>query len=176
MTETPDPLTPHPLTSDPTAPRPQPPGKTIADEDRERLGGFVLDLELRRLRAPEDQLVFELDNMPYRSNSSGLLHGGMIATLIDCTAGLLAYEGVDEQSMTTTTNLSINYLAPVRKGPARATARILRRGRKSIVVDVQVHDADTDVLAAVATASFMVVVRRDAPQLAEQADAESIVG
>ena len=153
-----------------------PPGKPISDEDRERLGGFVLDLGLRRLPAPEDELIFELDNMPYRSNSSGLLHGGMIATLIDCTAGLLAWEGVDEQSMTTTTNLSINYLAPVRNGPARATARMLRRGRKSIVVHVDVHDADTGELAAVATASFMVVVRRDAPQLAEQTAAESITG
>lgn len=136
----------------------------------------MLDLELRRLPAGQDELIFELDNMPYRSNSSGLLHGGMIATLVDCTAGLLAYEGVDEESMTTTTNLAINYLAPVRNGPARATAKILRRGRKSIVVHVDIHDTDTDVLAAVATVSFMVVVRRDAPQLAEQADAESIVG
>jgi len=131
----------------------------MAPDDRDRLGGFVLDLELRRLPAGEDELVFDLDCMPYRSNSSGFLHGGMMATLVDCTAGLLAYEGVDDESMTTTTNLSVNYLAPVRRGPARATARILRRGRKIVVVQVDVHDADSGVLCSASTVTYAVVRR-----------------
>ncbi len=131
----------------------------IEPDDRDRLGGFVLDLGLRRLPAPEDELVFELDCMPYRSNSSGFLHGGMMATLVDCTAGLLAYEGVDDESMTTTTNLSVNYLAPVRRGPARATARILRRGRKIVVVQVEVHDADSGDLCSVSLVTYVVVCR-----------------
>lgn len=156
MTDPTPPSTPGPLTS------PGPVTSTthaMSPDDRDRLGGFVLDLDLRRLPAGEDELTFELDCMPYRSNSSGFLHGGMMATLVDCTAGLLAYEGVDESSMTTTTNLSVNYLAPVRRGPARATARVLRRGRKIVVVQVDVHDADSGALCSASTVTYAVVQR-----------------
>ena len=83
--------------------------------------------------------------------------------LIDVCAGRLAYETCDHEHgySTATSDLSIHYLSPVAVGPARVEARVLRRGRTTIVLDVQVTDAGRDhTLAAVATIGFTVLAPR----------------
>lgn len=47
-------------------------------------------------------------------------------------------------------------LGPAAVGPAQAEAHIMRRGRRSTVLRVEVHDVNTHKLAAVATIGFAV--------------------
>ena len=60
--------------------------------------------------------------------------------------------------------MSIHFLAPVVEGPARATATLLRAGKRLIVVAVDVVDVARDRLAARATLSFAVMAQRDPAQ------------
>ena len=53
--------------------------------------------------------------------------------------------------------MNIHFLAPIVEGPARAEGTVLRRGRRSVVVHVDVRDLATDRLAAVSTISFTVL-------------------
>ena len=87
----------------------------------------------------------------------GPLQGGFMATLIDVVVGRAALEGLDVGHSTATNDMNIHYLAPVVEGPARAEAKVLRRGRRSIVVHVDVRDLATERLAAVSTVSFTVL-------------------
>jgi acyl-coenzyme A thioesterase PaaI-like protein len=57
--------------------------------------------------------------------------------------------------------MSIHFLAPIVEGPARATATLVRAGRRLIVVAVDVVDVARDRLAARATLSFAVMEPRE---------------
>ncbi len=117
----------------------------------------ISQLAIRTVPSVDADLVMEMDCTPQRTNSRGGLQGGLVATLIDVVAGLVALRDVPEGMIPTTTTLAVTYLAGIRTGPARAEARVARKGRRSVVVQVEVHDMATDRLAAVSTVSFMLV-------------------
>ena len=64
-------------------------------------------------------------------NTAGGLQGGLIATMADVTAGQLAARVTPFGHGIATTDLFIRYLRPIKVGPARAVARILRTGKRS---------------------------------------------
>ena len=102
----------------------------------------------------ENEIVADLPVVPRLTNFRGALQGGVIATMADIIAGRLAMEGLVEGRSSATNDMTIRYLAPIVEGPARATARVLRRTRRMIVIDVEVRDVALDRLAAVASLSF----------------------
>jgi uncharacterized protein (TIGR00369 family) len=104
-----------------------------------------------------------MDIRPEFANVRGALQGGLMAVLIDVCAGRLAYLSCDHENgfSTATSDLTIHYLSPVAVGPARADARILRKGRSTIVLQVEVTDVGRgDKLAAVSTIAFTVIPPR----------------
>lgn len=104
-----------------------------------------------------DRLVIDLPVRPDLSNRRGALQGGLVATLIDVAAGRLADTRVGPGRDVTTADLTIHYLSPVLEGPARATATVVRAGRRLSVIAVDVTDVGRDRLAARATVSFAVL-------------------
>jgi uncharacterized protein (TIGR00369 family) len=120
-------------------------------------GHVITELGIRTVPSAEADLVMEMDCTPQRVNIRGGLQGGLIATLVDVVAGMASLSGCPNGHVPTTTNLAVTFLASIQTGPARAEARIVRRGRRSIVVQVDVRDAGNDRLAAVSTVSFLVV-------------------
>ena len=119
-------------------------------------------LGMRDVQVDGTDLAMELPTAPHLTNARGALQGGLIATLIDIVAGRAALQGLPSLESVATSDLTVHYLAPVMVGPARAEARVLRRGRRTIVVSVEVHDAGADRLAAVSTIAFSVLSPRPA--------------
>jgi acyl-coenzyme A thioesterase PaaI-like protein len=56
--------------------------------------------------------------------------------------------------------MTIHFLTPIVEGPARATTTVVRAGRRTIVVAVDVTDVGGERLAARATLSFAVLTPR----------------
>jgi uncharacterized protein (TIGR00369 family) len=105
----------------------------------------------------------EMDVTPLVVNSSGALQGGLLATLIDMVAGVSLLRGDQAYVRNATSEMQVSFLAGARVGPVRAVAHILRRGRRSAVVRVDVHDVGADDLyVAAATLTFSVKTREDA--------------
>ncbi len=94
------------------------------------------------------------------SNPRGGLQGGIIATLVDVTAGRAALAVAGPGHGVPTSDLHIRFLSPITEGPAVAVARVLRKSRRQVVLAVDVHDAGREVLAASATLSFAIVESR----------------
>ena len=117
-------------------------------------------LNYRTVTETDDRVVMEMDNRPDLVNVRGALQGGLVATLIDIAAGILAGRHVGRDQDVTTADLNIHYLAPVVEGPARAEATVVRAGKRLIVTAVDVTDVARDRLAARATLSFSVLDRR----------------
>jgi uncharacterized protein (TIGR00369 family) len=121
---------------------------------------FFFLLPFSYISQSADTVVVELANRADLHNSRGALQGGMVATLIDMTAGRLA-AAVTGGHGVATSDLSIHFLTPVRPGPARATATLVRAGTRSIVVGVDVADMGRKGrLAARATVAFAVLAER----------------
>jgi uncharacterized protein (TIGR00369 family) len=71
----------------------------------------------------------------------GVMHGGAIASLID-TAVAFAIVGASEpEDRFTTVEMKVNYLSAIREGRVTADARLIRDGRRIIVADCDVYDA-----------------------------------
>jgi len=87
--------------------------------------------------------VCEVDLRADLVNPAGMLQGGVIATLVDVAGGVAAARATSSR-VVFTSDLTLHYLAAGRIGPVRAVARVLRRGRTSVVVEVEVIDTGAD--------------------------------
>jgi uncharacterized protein (TIGR00369 family) len=78
-----------------------------------------------------------------------IMHGGAIASLIDTAAAVAAWSDVDASTSGrgTTVNLTVSYLAPAEGEDVQAVARVLRRGRNLIFLDVEVTSASGRAIA-----------------------------
>lgn len=88
-----------------------------------------------------------------------VVHGGAIATLIDTAAMAAAWGGaeVPEQPRGATVDLSISFLAPAEGRALTAAARVVRRGRRLVNVQVDVSaDDDPDTRVAIAIVTYQI--------------------
>ncbi|WP_216915827.1 PaaI family thioesterase [Nocardia noduli] len=135
--------------------------KDAPQEKESALNGiaYLETIGIREVPSDEDRSVIELEITDELLNPHGGLQGGLIATLIDVAAGRAASKSIPADSSVVTSDVSIRYLRPVTGGSAQAVARILRAGRRSVAVGVEVLAHPTGELAAVATLGLVVVER-----------------
>ncbi len=120
------------------------------------LGCPLLDRLSHRHSTDGDHQVVELDISDDLRGPGGSVHGGLLASLIDC-AGASAVKHASGR-LPATSNLSISYLAAGRIGPLRAVAKPLRIGKHHGVAEVHVHDVGKDqrlVATAFVTLNFL---------------------
>jgi uncharacterized protein (TIGR00369 family) len=72
----------------------------------------------------------------------GVVHGGAIAALIDTASAFAILSVLAPEEKVTTVDLTISYLLPLTVGRMTAVARVLRAGRRLIVVSAEVVDKD----------------------------------
>ena len=78
-----------------------------------------------------------------------IVHGGAIASLIDTAAMVAAWsEGeLPAKARGTTVNLTVAYLSAAQQEDLQATARVLRRGRNLVYLDVEVTGTSGNAVA-----------------------------
>jgi len=81
--------------------------------------------------------------LPFSMNNitvGDMVHGGVIATLIDVAGAAAAFSAVDLEAVKggATGSLSIQYLAPAKSAALRAVADVVRRGKRQVVTEVSV--------------------------------------
>ena len=96
---------------------------------------------------------------PQVVKTSGALQGGLIATLADVAGGQLGMEYLQPGTAMTTSDLVIRYLRPIRHGSARAVPKVLRAGRRALVMQIDIFGDSDSELAATATVNFAIVGR-----------------
>lgn len=108
---------------------------------------FCRENGIRLVEVSETSSEARAEIGPGLMNASGVVQGGAIFALCD-----LAFAGVANSGneRTVAQNASISYLRPGSGKVLRAAARLIRRGRRSAVVSVEVSD-DADKLVAIAT-------------------------
>lgn len=104
---------------------------------------YVAHLGLQLTEMQPDMAVL---TMPFRDELvtiGATVHGGAIASLIDTAAMVAAWSGaaVPANGRGTTVSLTVNYLTAAQGEDLKAIARVLRRGRSLVYLDVEVQTA-----------------------------------
>jgi uncharacterized protein (TIGR00369 family) len=86
--------------------------------------------------------------------NNAIVHGGAIASLIDSAMAFAIIPLLAENERTTTVDITIHYLRPLVEGVARASARVVRAGRRIVVVSAEVLDHQ-ERLAATAVSTYL---------------------
>jgi len=89
--------------------------------------------------------------------NGGIAHGGAVATLIDSAMAFAIIQTLGENEHTVTVDLTIHYLRPLSQGTARASARVVRAGKRVITVSAELFDHH-DKLSATAISTYLRLV------------------
>jgi uncharacterized protein (TIGR00369 family) len=110
-----------------------------------------------------DGAVVEADVDARLGNPTGVLHGGVLMGLADSAMGLTVTGLLADGQAGTNTDLQMRFLRPTKGGRLVATARVVRRGRRTLVLEADVTDA-AGKLVARASSAFLVL---DAKEFAQ---------
>jgi len=134
----------------------------MADRDveadlRERLerSAFHRWMGMEVVRAEAGRVVIGLDADEHHLNLAGLLHGGVIATLVDTATGLAVRTMIPEGGRHVTVQLDVHYLLPGRASRITAVGSTVRVGSTIAVAEADVADGGGRLLAR-ATATVAV--------------------
>ncbi len=89
------------------------------------------------------QMPFKQDlTHPYR-----IMHGGAIASLADSSVAMALISVVEPRDRFTTIEFKINFFAPVNKGKLEAHGKIIHKGSKTAVGEVEVKNEEGKLIA-----------------------------
>jgi uncharacterized protein (TIGR00369 family) len=101
------------------------------------------------------EFTCELDESAY--NPIGVVHGGLVCTLLDTVVGCAVHTTLPVGSGYTSIDLAVSYLRPVHgtSGPLVAVGTVVKPGRRVAFAEGSVRDASGKVVAT-ATSSLLV--------------------
>jgi uncharacterized protein (TIGR00369 family) len=113
--------------------------------------GFVL----RAVGAGTATWEYTVD--PAHFNPNGVLHGGVLMSLLDTAMGHAVYEAIAEQGrFNVAAQFNVHFLEPIRAGVIRAHGTVIKIGKRTAVVEGKAtNEADRVVGVATATHSLL---------------------
>ena len=107
--------------------------------------------ELKRVDEQSIDLTVKLED--YMKNPYGMPHGGILFLLMDSCSGLLSRT---DRRRHVTVDANIHYLTSTKTKYLNAHGEIVRRGKKTCVIDTKVYDQD-GVLLAIGTVTMFCI-------------------
>lgn len=105
--------------------------------------------------AEPSKVVISLDVQPHHLNLLGIIHGGVLSSLLDNAMGLVIILTRPNEKVVTT-NLNVHFVSSLRGGRLIATADIVHESRKMITATGTVV-GEGGQLTAMGTGSFRVI-------------------
>lgn len=110
------------------------------------IGGL---LGFRLVSVAEGEVVFACTPDESAYNPIGVVHGGLVCTLLDSVAGCAVQSTLPQGTGYTSLEIKVSYLRPVRADTGELTARgwVTRRGRRASFAEGEVRDPAGKVVA-----------------------------
>ncbi|GAC1654810.1 MAG: PaaI family thioesterase [Candidatus Dormibacteraceae bacterium] len=99
-------------------------------------------LQLRLVMASAAEVRAEIDWRTDLCTGGGVIHGGTLMALADCAGAACAILNLPEGASTATIESKTNFFRAIRSGTVTAVTRPLHVGRRTIVVQTDIRDAD----------------------------------
>ena len=104
------------------------------------IGMRLVDLRL-------DEAIIAVEMRDDLRQPSGVLHGGVTATLIDTAMAFAVRTRLEKEAKTATIDLTVHYLRPHWTGTATCKARVLRAGNRIFAVTADVTNEEGKLIA-----------------------------
>ena len=101
---------------------------------------FAKLIGMRLVEMRPNEAVIEIEMRDDLKQPSGVLHGGVTATLIDTAMAFAVRTYLTDTEPTATIDLTVHYLRPHVEGKAICTARVVRPGKRIFTVSAEVHN------------------------------------
>ncbi len=130
-------------------------GATRAKGEGEGVGTLddLLGIVTESIQADGARMHFIVD--PVLHNPNGVVHGGIIYTMVDSSMGRTVSCGLPAGEHCATIEIKISYLASVREGTVTVETEIVKQGRTIAFLASKVTD-DQDRLVATASGSMFI--------------------
>ena len=92
-------------------------------------------------------------------NPAGLVHGGMLAAMLDETLSPTLAATLDANEFCPTIELKVNFIASAVAGPIYGHGRVVRKGRSICFLDGQLTDVHGKLLATATATSKITKMR-----------------
>jgi uncharacterized protein (TIGR00369 family) len=120
---------------------------------------FENGLHLEITERHEDGVTVKLPITSGLMNNQGVMHGGIIAALADEAAWEAIQQVLGGGRVMTTTELKVNYLAPITGENAFARGYVARAGKTLCVTRVDVH-SEQQRLCAIGIVTYILLDRK----------------
>ena len=105
----------------------------------------LIGMRLEDLKMDEATISVEIrDDL---RQPSGVLHGGVTATLIDTAMAFAVRTRLEPTAATATIDLTVHYLRPLVEGKATCVAKVVRAGKRIFTVSAEVFNSDGKIIA-----------------------------
>src|SRR5580658_4019740 len=109
---------------------------------------FNAHLGLRLVRLHKDGVTIACQLRPELMNGSGVVHGGVTATVADVAVGMALARHLGRPRAAATVEMKINYLRPVVHGKVTARSHLVKVGTRLCCGRVEIFDGDKRPIAA----------------------------
>lgn len=122
---------------------------------------FAKLIGMRLVDMQFDMAVIKIDMRDDLRQPSGVLHGGVTATLIDTAMAFAVRTRLAIDEATATIDLTVHYLRPHITGVFICTAKVVRAGKRIFTVSAEVHNEEGKLIAtAISTYTRVLRVQR----------------
>jgi len=131
-------------------------------EERPPAPHIWVTLGYRAVEHGDGRIVMEWDATPdfcFHGPSGPIVHGGMVATLLDTAMGGACWSLMAEDEDFLTADLRVEFMRSARPGTLRAEGTVIQRSRRVVFCAAELFDPDGALLAA---ARCTQIVRRPA--------------
>ncbi|HYY96464.1 MAG TPA: PaaI family thioesterase [Pyrinomonadaceae bacterium] len=111
-------------------------------------------LGLEFVGASRGEATFALEVREELTRMGGIAHGGALASLLDTAAAFAVHTLLAPEERTVTVDLTVHFLHPVSEGRVEARARVLRAGRRIVIISAEATDR-AGLLVATATTTYV---------------------
>ncbi|NEW06550.1 PaaI family thioesterase [Paenibacillus sp. SYP-B3998] len=103
----------------------------------------------------DDVITIALEAKQQHLNLIGIVHGGVLSSLLDNAMGIIVMTARPEDKVVTT-NLNVHFVAPLKEGRLLVSAEIIHQSRKMITTQGRVTDSEGN-LGTMGTGTFRVI-------------------
>ena len=108
-------------------------------------------LGLEFVSAERGAAVYRLNVREELTRMRGILHGGAVASLMDTAAAFAVHTLLEPDQWTVTVDLTLHFLRPASSGQLTAHARVVRNGRRLVILTVEAKDQSGQLIAIAST-------------------------
>lgn len=126
---------------------------TISPERKQRAADglhslpFAKLIGMRLVDIRPNEAVIKVEMRDELQQPSGVLHGGVTATLIDTAMAFAVRTHLADHEFTATIDLTVHYLRPHTVGTVTCTAKVVRAGKRIFTVSAEVENENGKLVA-----------------------------